>query len=601
ITRIGEEFWQTTSTQAEPAGTFDNKRLNFKVENLPANYLLEILSKELGSGYEVDECGERPVTVVGVNMPLPEVLSSLASQTGTLVSYENNHIRLSCDQPYLKIYTLDYLALERQMTDESRLDSNLDQRTTHSQTRSGNQSNFKLSNFQTHHVWKQLVSQIEALIDQERSIELTHKERRIREDKKRDYTNNRGLKSASDQDNDKTDVTITRKQTLSGHVIAHPESATLAVTATHRQHGSISQWLSTVEKRLTQQVAVDAIIAEVTLSQNYAKGIDWTALQRNGVQLGLAVQGIDIPTPAFSISAAQAGSQFDTSLLIRLLEEFGETSVLSSPRIVALNQQAAVLKLIDNRVFFTTEVQTTAPTSSSSAFSTFNTEIQTVPVGFLMTVTPLVTRDRSIQLRVRPTVTRILGFVPDPNPALAQSNVISQVPEIQTRELESILQLRDGELALLGGLKQTSIQSRNSGIPGAHSAFASSLTSSETQAETHSELVVLLRAKILDNSTRPSAVKSNPQTPLDRLLEKSYELQSHSVSYARRFLELALAEHPYSPEIALNLSILAHRENQPEQARQWLSKAQDRCPKPNCTLPLLGWQALIEAGRDDEQ
>lgn len=544
-------------------------------------------------GYEADECGDRPVTIAGSELSLEELLNSVSHQTQSIVFEQGNHIRLRCDDPHLQIYSLDYLARERRMRDESRLDSNFEQGNANQRSRTGNQSQFKLSNEQTHDVWGLLVGQIEAILNQDQEIEETRRVRSIQEDKTRDYKNNRGLKSAAEHDNSKRDVTVTRKQVLSGKVVAHPESGTLAITATQKQHQKIDLWLKAIQARLTQQVAVDAIIAEVSLSQSYAKGIDWAALQRNGVSLGLALQGLDVPQAAFTLSLARQTSNSDTSLILQLLEEFGNTSVISSPRIVALNQQPAVLKLIDNRVYFTTEVQTSAPTNNSAAFSTFNTQIQTVPVGFLMTVTPLVTENRSIQLRVRPTLTRILGFVPDPNPALAQSNIVSQVPEIQTRELESILQLKDGELVMLGGLKQTATATRTNGIPGMRGA-AATFTQSDSENQQHTELVVLLRARILDTSNQMVEPETSNQAKLNEILRTSFAMQSQSDAQTKRFLELALKTFPQSPEIAFNLSILSARLSDFDGARSWLSQSNNLCTSSDCSIPTLQWQAFLD-------
>lgn len=597
VAALGTSLWQVAAQVPTKDLAPKEHLLHFKVANLPANHILEAVSIETKMGYETDECGENPVTLSGNHLSLTELLRSISQQTNTIISQEANHIRLRCDSPYLKIYSLDYLALERRMRDESRLDSNLEHRNAEQQTRTGNQSQFRLSNEQTHNVWGVLVSQIEAILDHNQEIEETRRVRSVQEDNSRDYKNNRGLESASEQDKQKRDVTITRKQVLSGKVVAHPESGTLAVTASEKQHAEVQLWLEAIETRLTRQVAVDAIIAEVSLSQSYSKGIDWSALQKNGVSLGLAVQGLDVPQAAFTVSLSRQTGNSETSLILRLLEEFGNTSVISSPRIVALNQQPAVLKLIDNRVFFTTEVQTSAPTNNSAAFSTFNTQIQTVPVGFLMTVTPLVTEDRSIQLRVRPTLTRILGFVPDPNPALAQSNIVSQVPEIQTRELESILQLKDGELVMLGGLKQTATAKRTNGIPGVTGA-AASLTQSDAENQQHTELVVLLRAKILDTNHQKPSPQTSDQTRLNNLLKTSFMMQSQSEVQTKRFLELALEQFPESPALAFNLSILAARSGDFQIAKRWLNQAIEFCSNSECTIPTLQWQAFLDTEAD---
>ena len=81
----------------------------------------------------------------------------------------------------------------------------------------------------------------------------------------------------------------------------------------------------------------------------------------------------------------------------------------------------------------------------------------------------------SVTLTVRPTITRINGFANDPNPSLcsaviAASNagkcLTNPVPQVQTREMESVLQLVSGQTAVLGGLMQDNLQyNREQALP----------------------------------------------------------------------------------------------------------------------------------------
>ena len=56
-----------------------------------------------------------------------------------------------------------------------------------------------------------------------------------------------------------------------------------------------------------------------------------------------------------------------------------------------------------------------------------------------------------VTINVRPTVTRVIGTVNDPNPALKLANVVSSIPVTQTREMESVLKVASGQTAVLGG------------------------------------------------------------------------------------------------------------------------------------------------------
>jgi general secretion pathway protein D len=82
-----------------------------------------------------------------------------------------------------------------------------------------------------------------------------------------------------------------------------------------------------------------------------------------------------------------------------------------------------------------------------------------------MTVTPQVGDDDQVTLNVRPTISRIVRFVDDPNPALAEERIVNAIPEVQIREMESILKVYSGQVAILGGLMQDSLNTNIDGVP----------------------------------------------------------------------------------------------------------------------------------------
>ena len=106
---------------------------------------------------------------------------------------------------------------------------------------------------------------------------------------------------------------------------------------------------------------------------------------------------------------------------VKLLEQFGKTRVLSSPKLIALNNQTALLKVVDNVVYF--QIQSSISQGSGVLGSTNNllavtTTAQTVAVGFIMSMTPQINDNGVVTITVRPTVTRVQKFVEDPNPLL---------------------------------------------------------------------------------------------------------------------------------------------------------------------------------------
>ncbi|MDH5536709.1 MAG: type II and III secretion system protein, partial [Betaproteobacteria bacterium] len=196
------------------------------------------------------------------------------------------------------------------------------------------------------------------------------------------------------------------------------------------------------------------------------------------------------------------------SATVRLLQEFGNTRVLSSPKLMALNNQTALLKVVDNIVYFEITAQTTTSTTGPS-LTTFNTTPKTVSVGVVMGVTPQINEDGRVSLTVRPSISRVLRFKNDPNPSLCDANrtncIASPVPEVQTREMESVLQVGSGQTVILGGLMQEDVSRSREQLPGADSLEAAGEAfrfRNERAAKT--ELVIFLRPTVVVNPSLDS-------------------------------------------------------------------------------------------------
>ena len=163
-----------------------------------------------------------------------------------------------------------------------------------------------------------------------------------------------------------------------------------------------------------RQVLIEATIVEVRLNNSYQQGIDW------GVFSGLAgwqffggrlyrslgtppvpPAGILTATPTGNLFAAQFNSR-DFKATLTLLETFGNARVLSSPRISAINNQTAILKVVENVVYFNVTSQTNQA-ANVGALTTVSTVAQTVPVGIVMNVTPQVSETDSVLLNVKPS------------------------------------------------------------------------------------------------------------------------------------------------------------------------------------------------------
>jgi MSHA biogenesis protein MshL len=196
------------------------------------------------------------------------------------------------------------------------------------------------------------------------------------------------------------------------------------------------------------------------------------------------------------------------SATIRLLESFGTVRVLSSPKLSVINNQTAILKVVDNRVYFTVQANQTA--TQTVVTTAFTTTPNVVPVGFVMNVTPQISDTDTVLLNVKPSVSRIISFVNDPNPSLASpcgsaptaaaacQPIVSRIPEVQTREMESMMKVNSGQIAVLGGLIQDSISDTQDRVPLlAEIPLIGGFFTQRNKANVKTELVVFLRPVVV--------------------------------------------------------------------------------------------------------
>lgn len=185
---------------------------------------------------------------------------------------------------------------------------------------------------------------------------------------------------------------------------------------------------------------------------------------------------------------------------VKLLSTFGNVKVLSSPRLSVMNNQSAVLRVVSNEVYFTIGAQTTTNNSFSS--TTYTSTPNTVAVGFVMSVMPQIDDSKTITLSLRPSISRITSYVKDPNPDLARVGVSSLIPVIQTREVESIMKIPNGQIAVLGGLMQEQAEKTTQGLPGLSSIpMVGNVFSNRSDSVRKTELIVFMRPLIIKDAS----------------------------------------------------------------------------------------------------
>ena len=436
------------------------------VSDVPVKELLFALARDAKLNLDVFGDIEGLVTINAIDQTLPKILERVGRQSNIRYLVKDKLLEISADTPYLKTYSVPYLNISRGSRGSVSLSVELGA-TGATGDEEGvartNNSSASISNTSDNEFWAKLEQDLRGLLG-EASGQISSS-----------GSNDSGQPS---------------------NVIVNSIAGLVTVRASQRQHRDIADYVEKVINSARRQVLIEATIVEVNLSNNFNSGIDWTRVSnRSGLRVdqNFTRSNLDSASERFNVSYLDQNAGKTMTSTLKLLEQFGNVKVLSSPKIMALNNQPSILKVVDNRVYFRLEVDT-SETSGGTTNTTIETEINSVPVGFMMSVTPYVGEEEEIMLNIRPTISRILRFVNDPNPVLAANNISSPVPEIQVREMETVLRLNSGQVAILGGLMQDTATSNTDQLPGLGSVpVAGELFKGKQKEFSKSELVVFLR------------------------------------------------------------------------------------------------------------
>lgn len=193
----------------------------------------------------------------------------------------------------------------------------------------------------------------------------------------------------------------------------------------------------------------------------------------------------------------------DISAAVELLDRFGDTKVLSSPRLSALNNQPALLRVGTQEIYFDIDVDEDVNQDTGRVSErTFQVETQTVDTGFSMNVLPYIDDDGRIILNLRPAVNRLVGYVNAPTPANlggGTAAVQNRIPILAQRELETIIALEDGEIAVLGGLLEDRTNDNSNSVPGLSDlpGVGDILFKKTNQSTRKTEFIVFIKARVI--------------------------------------------------------------------------------------------------------
>lgn len=473
-------------------GLAEDKALSFQTfqttENVPLKDLFVELARKAEINLQLDPEIKGGVLYSAKNKPFSEVVSEICDLAGLRYSMENGILRVERDLPYVKNYQVAFFAGKRKTEAKISVDTtSLTAQATGGGSSGGGSSggsssggssggpttgsSTKIDSSNDFDIWSTVEAGIKQIIG-------TGK----------DGGSAAAATPAAGQPSGATGA-ATSTETEAGQgksfVAINREVGLITVSATSRQHKAVEEYINRIKNLSSAQVLIEAKVVEVTLKDQFSSGVNFsefriggTKLQANGFSSS-AGQEVSEDTKAdftkIDIGPINLGD-VSVDQLVNFTQKFGVVRTLSSPRILAVNNQHAVITFTKNVVSFSTKVENSTYTGNGivSKYVSVNSTPRTTPEGVMLTVLPSVdSANNEIMMNVRPTLSRIVSYVKDPTNALTSilngvsinEDADNLVPQVEVREMDSLLKIKSGQVMAIGGLMEDRVSNTDSGMP----------------------------------------------------------------------------------------------------------------------------------------
>lgn len=454
---------------SEPESPFleNDKLVTLSVtENVPVKEVLIELARRAEIDIEIDPGITGGVIIIANEKPLSDVIGRIARQAGLRYEIKEGILKVERDLPFVRNYRMNILDINRTSTGSVSINTNLLGGGNGNIT-SGSTSTLDAASGTTD-FWGVIEEGVANILSQFQSGSAGG-----------GGTGGATGTGLSGQPVAAAPGGAAAGQSASSLLSVNRQAGLVSVLATERQHSAVKEYLDYIHISHSSQVLIEAKILEVSLDDEYRSGINWNFVS-NDVVINSGFDDIGnlasndlftvnvLPNEIFGLD----GTSIDAT--IDLIDQFGVSRTLSSPRINAMNNQFAVLTFAENFVYFELDVEEETEDNDGQEVVTLTIDstIQTVPIGVLLGLQPSIDlQNNEIVMNVRPTLSRINDFVVDPGVAIiaAQNNVdgiVSEIPVVEVRELDTVLRIKNGQVMVIGGLMEERSTNNDRGVPG---------------------------------------------------------------------------------------------------------------------------------------
>jgi len=248
--------------------------------------------------------------------------------------------------------------------------------------------------------------------------------------------------------------------------IVNPEAGMITVTGTNDQLARVSKYLQSLTRQIKRQVLIDVKILGVVFNNSKTTGVDWNQiykLQNFQVDSLLMSQknvsgflfdkndGITETTFREGAKPKNGGvinitGSVAVDQIVKFLSTQGDVKAISSPRIMTLNNQPALIS-VGQEIFY--KIKSTSSLGQNSSGTAEGEVVDSVFAGILLDITPQISKNGMVTLRINPSITDTVDDV-------STEAIRSIPPDLRKRQISSVVTIKDGSHAILGGLITTS-------------------------------------------------------------------------------------------------------------------------------------------------
>lgn len=259
--------------------------------------------------------------------------------------------------------------------------------------------------------------------------------------------------------------------------IVNAEAGMVTVTGTDRQINRVAKYLHTLTKQIKSQVLIDVRIISVAFDDSTTTGVDWSQLYglQNFTINSLASAQKNISTFTFDSLAGitdftgaegtrPRNSQVvnitgnaKVSEIVKFLSTQGDVKAISSPRVMTLNNQPALIS-VGKELFY--KIKSSSTSSSGGGSTSAEGElVDSVFAGILLDITPEISENGMITLKINPSISETV------NELASDGGVRAIPPDLVRRQIASVIKVKDGQHAILGGLISSKTGTKVNKVP----------------------------------------------------------------------------------------------------------------------------------------